>query len=39
MSHEVVDLTYQLTRTIDNQTAQIETIYSIAEAIVEKHGL
>lgn len=39
ISHEVVDLTYQLTRTIDNQTAQIETIYSIAEAIVEKHGL
>ncbi|MFC0389147.1 hypothetical protein [Muricoccus vinaceus] len=39
VSHEVVGLTDQLTRTIDNQTIQIETIYSIAEAIVEKHDL
>lgn len=39
VSHEVVGLTEQLTRSIDNQTIQIETIYSIAEAIVEKYDL
>ncbi|WP_172704900.1 hypothetical protein [Sphingomonas sp. LH128] len=38
-SNEVVDLTYQLTRTIDDQYIQIETIYSIAEAIVERYNL
>src|SRR3546814_8883273 len=37
VSHEVVNFTYQLTRTIEDQNIQIETIYSIAEAIVEKY--
>ena len=39
VSREVVDLTYSITRTIQDETVQIETIYSIAEAIVEKYDL
>lgn len=39
VNHDVVNLTYQLTRTIEDQNIQIETIYSIAEAIVEKYDL
>lgn len=39
VNQEVVNFTYQLTRSIEDQNIQIETIYSIAEAIVEKHDL
>lgn len=39
VNHEVINFTYQLTRTIEDQNIQIETIYSIAEAIVEKYDL
>lgn len=39
VSHEVIQVTEQLTSSIDDQNIQIETIYSIAEAIVEKYDL
>ena len=39
VNQEALHFTYQLTSTIDDQTIQIETIYLIAEAIVEKYDL
>lgn len=39
VDNQIAGFTEQLTRTIEDQKSQIEAIYSIAEAIVEKYDL